>query len=137
MRALAVAAALALATLTLAAACADTEAPANNGASDEDYLAALCSAFDEYSRALAAATDAAGIETVTAAFAVSMKAVTPPNDLATFQADLIAYIEAGAADPQSVVAAAEPRPPDKARDRLAAKEGDVKECREASYFGQR
>ncbi|MGI8926846.1 MAG: hypothetical protein ACR2HN_09405 [Tepidiformaceae bacterium] len=122
--------------LALLVACDPNQAPDDNGVSDKAYLAAFCTSLDHYSDTLARADDAPAIEAAMRDYIAALQAIRAPRDLARFHADFVAYVAAGLAEPSARVGRPAPRPQEKVADRIAAAEGAVDECQEASYFGE-
>ena len=65
-----------------------------------------------------------------------MKALNPPADLAEYNAQFVAYLEAALEEPTSLVTTAPPAPPDDARRRLAALEPTIPECKDPTFFSR-
>lgn len=113
---------------------ATPSAPASAPASDEEYLKVVCAGTKGFSDALISQTTAEGIAKSITDFIASLKATTPPADLDSFHQALIKYLEESVSDPTSLVTRKRPQPPEKVRERLAAKEATVSECTKAHYF---
>ncbi len=109
--------------------------PASDPVSDEEYLKVICTGTQGFTDALISQTTAEGIAKSITDFIASLKSTTPPSDLQQFHKDIIKYLEDSVSDPTSLVTKKRPQPPDKVRDRLAAKEASVTECAKAHYFG--
>lgn len=126
--------------LLLAAACGDDDdaLPTATGpaGSDEDYLRAVCIGTSNFSNALLSKTSAEEIAAVVREFADEMKALSPPADLAEYNAQFVAYLEAALEEPTSLVTTAPPEPPAEARRRLAALEPTIPECKDPTFFSR-
>ncbi|MBI5948382.1 MAG: hypothetical protein HY875_09610 [Chloroflexi bacterium] len=129
--------AVAAVAVLLLAACGSDKAPADNGVSDEEYLRVLCTGLDNYSDSLLGAAKPDQIAKVVQDYITAMKAVTPPKDLAPFHTAFITYLEQGFADPKALLTVSPPRPPEKVASRLVAKEPQVPECQDATFFGRK
>lgn len=105
--------------------------------SDEEYLAVICSGLADYTAAIVTETTVEGIRAVVLDYIASLQAVTPPEDVQPFHDDFIAYLSAAIDSPTDLLAMPRPLPEDDVRDRLAGKENDVEECRNATYFAER
>ncbi len=112
----------------------DKPAAVTPGVSDEEYLKVICSGTQGFSDALISQTTVDGIAKSIKDFIAAMNAVTPPSDLQAFHKDLLKYLDDSLKDPTSAVTRKRPQPPDKARQRLAAKEPSVPECSKVHYF---
>lgn len=99
---------------------------------DEPFLAGLCDATLGFSQALAAADTPEAIRGTIEAYRDEVAALEPPEDLDEYQADLVAYLDAVAADPAS--AGEPPEPPDDAERRLDSTALGVEECGETGFF---
>lgn len=115
----------------LAIACDD---PSPTDVDDEAYLAVLCAGLDRFSDAIQVETEEAGIAAAIEAFIEDLEAVAPPEDLRDFHGAFIAYLEDAVDDPTSPLVVPPPLPEDDVRERLAAKESSVAECREPTFF---
>ncbi len=126
--------------LLLAVACGDDDdaPPASTGpaGSDEEYLRAVCIGTSNFSNALLSKTSAEEIATVVREFADEMKALNPPADLAEYNAQFVAYLEAALEEPTSLVTTAPPEPPADARRRMAALEPTIPECKDPTFFSR-
>jgi hypothetical protein len=126
--------------LFLAAACGDDDdaQPTATGpaGSDEDYLRAVCVGTSNFSNALLSKTSADEITAVVREFADEMKALNPPADLADYNVQFVAYLEAALEEPTSLVTTAPPEPPADARRRLAALEPAIPECKDPTFFSR-
>ena len=111
-----------------------TEPPASRAVSDEGYLAAMCAGLERFSAAAQTATEAASIAAVIVDFIVALTAVEPPADLVEFHEAFIAYLEEAVDDPTRPLVVARPLPDEEPRERLAAKERSVPECRDPAFF---
>lgn len=105
--------------------------------SDEQYLAVICSGLADYTSAITTATTVEEIQKVVLDYIASLEAVTPPEDVQPFHQEFIAYLQAAIDSPTDLLATPRPLPEKNVRDRLAGKEDDVPECRDATYFAQR
>ena len=126
--ALAIAAVLGLFVL----ACDDGPPP--SAVDDEGYLAVMCANLDRFSDAILVETEEAGIAAVIEDFIDELEAVEPPADLRDFHEAFIEYLEEAVDDPTSPLVLPPPLPDDDVRERLAAKERSVEECREPTFF---
>jgi hypothetical protein len=126
--------------LLLAAACGDDDdaPPTATGpaGSDEDYLRAVCIGTSNFSNALLSKTSAEEIAAVVREFASEMRALSPPADLAEYNAQFVAYLEAALEEPTSLVTTAPPEPPADVRRRLAALEPTIPECKDPTFFSR-
>lgn len=105
--------------------------------SDREYLAVICSGLEDYTAAIIRERTEEGIRTVVLDYIASLQGVLPPADLGEFHQSFIAYLTAAIESPTDLLATPRPLPPDDVRDRLAAIENDVPECRSAKFFGER
>lgn len=137
MRTLFVAALLPL-SVALAVACGGGDAPkaSPNAVTDEAYLKAICSGSATFSDALLTKTKPDEIGQVIKAFSASMKALTPPDDLTDYNLQFTKYLDDAVADPTSLVTRTPPLPKQSIRDRLAAKESSVPECKDGTFFSR-
>ena len=137
MRTLFVAALLPL-SVALAVACGGDDAPkaSPNAVTDEAYLKAICSGSATFSDALLTKTKPDEIGQVIKAFSASMKALTPPDDLTDYNLQFTKYLDGAVADPTSLVTRTPPLPKQSIRDRLAAKESSVPECKDGTFFSR-
>jgi hypothetical protein len=126
--------------LLLAAACGDDDdalpTPTGPAGSDEDYLRAVCIGTSNFSNSLLSKTSAEQIAAVVREFADDMRALSPPADLAEYNAQFVAYLEAALEEPTSLVTTAPPEPPADARRRLAALEPTIPECKDPTFFSR-
>lgn len=129
-RGLALAAAGAIALAAMACGGAETPAPAT----DEAYLAVLCTGLERYAEAVETATDADGLAPAVAALLEGLRAVGPPPDAGEFHENFLAYLEAAVDDPTRPLAVAPPLPAEGVRARLAGRERAVPECREPTFL---
>mgnify|MGYP000632419890 CR=1 FL=1 len=122
----------------LAFACGGDEdpKPTATAVSDEAYLKAICSGSSAFSSALLTKTKPEEIGQVIKAFSASMKALTPPNDLKDYNAQFTKYLDDAVVDPTSLVTRNPPLPKQEIRDRLAAKESSVPECKDGTFFSR-
>ena len=120
------------ALLALLAIACDDASPTD--VDDEAYLAVLCAGLDRLSDAIQVETEEAGIAAAIEAFIEDLEAVAPPQDLRDFHAAFIEYLEDALDDPTSPLVVPPPLPEDDVRERLAAREGSVEECREPTFF---
>ena len=121
---------------------ATTSAPTPAGTpigplTDEEYLAVICSGLEDYTAAIIREQTVEGLSAVVRDYVVSLQAVLPPEDVADFHNQFIAYLTAAIESPTDLLATPRPLPPDDVRDRLAGKEEDVEECRNARFFAER
>lgn len=127
-------------SLLLGAACGDGDAenPKPTGAelTDEQYLAAICSGASKFSDALLSKTKAEEIGEVIKQFSADMKRLEPPVDLKSYNEQFVKYLDNAVADPTSLVTQGPPLPSKAARDRLAAKETSVPECKDGTFFSR-
>lgn len=121
-----------------AVACGGDDAPKPSGTAvtDEAYLKAICSGSSKFSEALLTKTKPAEIGQVIKDFSASMKAITPPDDLKTYNEQFTKYLDDAVADPTSLVTRTPPLPSQSIRDRLAAKESSVPECADGTFFSR-
>lgn len=126
--------------LLVAAACGDDDdgvpTPTGPAGSDEDYLRAVCIGTSNFSNALLSKTSAEEIAAVVREFADEMKGLSPPADLAEYNTQFVAYLEAALEEPTSLVTTAPPEPPADARRRLAALEPTIPECKDPTFFSR-
>lgn len=126
--------------LLVAAACGDDDdgvpTPTGPAGSDEDYLRAVCIGTSNFSNALLSKTRAEEIAAVVREFADEMKGLSPPADLAEYNTQFVAYLEAALEEPTSLVTTAPPEPPADARRRLAALEPTIPECKDPTFFSR-
>ncbi len=101
---------------------------------DEGYLAVMCEGLERFSIAVATETEAAGIAAVIVDFIAALAAIEPPTDVVEFHEAFIAYLEEAVDDPTRPLVVAPPLPDEDPRERLAAKERSVPECREPAFF---
>ena len=138
MRTWALAAAAPLALLLLAAACGsgDDAAPTPSGPalSDEQYLKVVCTGLTNFSDALLTRTKAEDIAGVIQEYIRQLQAVNPPGDLQKFHADFVKYLQDSVKDPTSLITRKPPMPADDIRRRVAAKERNVPECKNPTFF---
>ena len=116
----------------LVLACDDGPPP--SAVDDEGYLAVMCANLDRFSDAILVETEEAGIAAVIEDFIDELEAVAPPADLRDFHGAFIEYLEDAVDDPTSPLVLPPPLPDDDVRERLAAKERSVEECREPTFF---
>jgi hypothetical protein len=105
--------------------------------SDREYLAVICSGLEEYTAAIIREQTVDGIRDVVLDYIASLEAVLPPEDLAQFHGDLIAYLTGAVESPTDLLALPRPLPPDDVRERLSDLENDIEECRSARFFSER
>ncbi len=110
------------------------DGPPPSAVDDEGYLAVMCANLDRFSDAILVETEEAGIAAVIEDFIDEMEAVEPPADLRDFHEAFIEYLEDAVDDPTSPLVLPPPLPDDEVRERLAAKERSVEECREPTFF---
>ena len=124
--------------IALAAACGGDDAPkaAANAITDEAYLKEICSGSSKFSEALLTKTKPEEIGQVIKDFSTAMKALTPPNDLKDYNQQFTKYLDDAVADPTSLVTRNPPLPKQDVRDRLAAKESSVPECKDGTFFSR-
>lgn len=126
--------------LLMAAACGDDDdgvpTPTGPAGSDEDYLRAVCIGTSNFSNALLSKTSAEEIAAVVREFADEMKGLSPPADLAGYNTQFVAYLEAALEEPTSLVTTAPPEPPADVRRRLAALEPTIPECKDPTFFSR-
>lgn len=124
--------------IALAVACGGEDAPKTppNAVTDEAYLKAICSGSANFSDALLTKTKPEEIGQVIKAFSASMKALTPPDDLKDYNQQFTKYLDDAVADPTSLVTRTPPLPKQSIRDRLAAKESSVPECKNGTFFSR-
>lgn len=125
--------------LFLAAACGngdDSPKPTGNELSDEQYLAAICSGTSKFTDALLSKTKPEEIGAVIKQFAADMKNLNPPVDLKSYNEQFVKYLDDAVADPTSLITRNPPLPSKDARDRLAAKESSVPECKDGTFFSR-
>lgn len=102
--------------------------------SDEAYLKVICTGTENFSNAVISKTNPADIAAVIKDFSGSLKAVNPPSDLQTFHQQFIKYLDSAVNEPTSLITTAPPEPSDSVRQRLAAKESQVPECKDPTFF---
>ena len=124
--------------VALAFACGgdDSSKPTPIAVSDDAYLKAICSGSSAFSNALLTKTKPEEIGQVIKAFSASMKALTPPNDLKDYNGQFTKYLDDAVVDPTSLVTRNPPLPKQEIRDRLAAKESAVPECKDGTFFSR-
>jgi hypothetical protein len=111
-----------------------TPTPSGPTISDEEYLRAICVGVTQFSDALVSKSSADEITKVVRDFSASMKQLTPPADLQKYNADFTKYLDDAANDPTSLLTTKPPLPADNVRQRLAAKETNVPECKAPTFF---
>jgi hypothetical protein len=111
-----------------------TPTPSGPTISDEEYLRAICVGVTQFSDALVSKSSADEITKVVRDFSASMKKLTPPADLQKYNTDFTKYLDDAANDPTSLVTKKPPLPADSVRQRLAAKEMNVPECKAPTFF---
>ena len=126
--------ALALAAVLGLLVLACDDGPPRSAVDDEGYLAVMCANLDRFSDAILVETEEAGIAAVIEDFIEELEAVEPPADLRDFHEAFIEYLEEAVDDPTSPLVLPPPLPDDDVRERLAAKERSVDECREPTFF---
>lgn len=123
----------------LAASCGDDDQQSPSDGSrlgDDDYLKVICSGTSAFSGALNTATKIDDLRQVIKDFVGSLQKVNPPSDLDQFHQQFIKYLQDANSDPTSLVTRRPPLPSDSVRQRLAARETKVAECRDISFFGR-
>lgn len=105
--------------------------------SDEQYLEVICSGLADYTATLLTASNVDEIRGVVQEYIESLEAISPPEDVAGFHAQFIAYLTEALEDPTALVATPRPLPPDDIRERLAGLESSVPACDDATYFATR
>ena len=119
----------------LAAACSGDDAkPAGDASTDEQYLKIICTGLSNFSDALVSKTSSDEIAKVIKEYIASLKPVTPPQDLAKFHKDFQKYLQDALDDPTSLVTKTPPLPSEDVRRRIASKEANVPECKNATFF---
>ncbi|MGB4863405.1 MAG: hypothetical protein WBO97_13190 [Tepidiformaceae bacterium] len=142
MRKLLAAGGMLLPLLLVMSACGDSKSQSDpttttgGTGTDEAYLATICAGTSEFSNALISKTSADEIADVIRAFITEMKAANPPADLVQYNADFVKYLEDAVSDPTSLVTRNPPLPPKDVQRRLAAKELDVPECKDGTFFSR-
>lgn len=112
---------------------ADTTAQANRS-TDEQYLKAICIGLTNFSDAIISKTSSAEIAAVIKAYVNSIKELSPPADLDKFHRDYVKYLQSAVDEPTSLLTRTPPLPSDAVRKRIASKERNVPECRDATFF---
>jgi hypothetical protein len=113
----------------------DTSAPTSGvRTTDEQYLKVICSGLTNFSDAVVSKTSSAEIAAVIKAYIASMKEINPPADLDKFHQDFLKYLQTAVDEPTSLITRTPPLPPDSVRRRIASKEPNVPECRDATFF---
>ena len=121
--------------MVMLVACGDDDAkPAGEASTDEQYLKVVCTGLSNFSDALVSKTSSDEIAKVIKEYITSLKAVTPPRDLEKFHRDFEKYLQDALNDPTSLVTKTPPLPADEVRRRIASKEANVPECRNATFF---
>lgn len=119
----------------LVAACgSDDSKPVGDASTDEQYLKVICTGLSNFSDALVSKTSSDEIAKVIKEYIASLKPVTPPQDLEKFHKDFQKYLQDALDDPTSLVTKTPPLPADEVRRRIASKEANVPECRNATFF---
>jgi hypothetical protein len=118
------------------AGCGDDEPNTEGGGSDEDYLALLCGGISEFSTALITKSSPDEIAAVIRDFIETMEGADPPGDLREYNDDFVQYLKDSVAEPTSLVTRQPPLPSDDIQRRLAAKEIEVEECRDGTFFSR-
>ena len=114
---------------------ADNTDPGNRS-TDEQYLKAICIGLTNFSDAILSKTTSAEIAAVIKAYVASMKELSPPTDLDRFHQDYVKYLQSAVDEPTSLLSRTPPLPPDAVRKRIASKERNVPECRDATFFNE-
>lgn len=125
--------------LLLFAACGDggdDPKPTGNELTDEQYLAAICSGTSKFTEALLSKTKVEDIAAVIKEFSAEMKKLNPPADLKSYNEQFVKYLDDAVGDPTSLVTRNPPLPSKDVRDRLAAKESSVIECKDGTFFSR-
>ena len=112
----------------------DDPEPTGTPATDEQYLKAICTGLVNFSDALVSKTSSTEIAAVIKAYIVGMQQIQPPTDLQKFHKDFVKYLQDALNDPTSLVTTTPPLPSDDVRKRIASKERNVPECRDATFF---
>jgi hypothetical protein len=107
--------------------------PAGPPLSDEEYLRVFCTGVTNYREALNT-EPREGLVRVVEEYVASMRAVSPPADIAEFHAAFIRYLEDAVAEPTALITRQPPLPPDEARSRLADKARSIDECRYPTFL---
>lgn len=126
----------ALAGLVLACGDGSPTPPAAEGvpATDEQYLAAICTHLERLTDALVSPRTADEVRAAIQRFADDLRRLTPPADLIDFHRKFIAYLDSAVERPLDVLTRRPPLPEESVRRRLAAKELSVAECRRPTFF---
>lgn len=126
----------ALAGLVLSCGGGSPTPPAAEGvpATDEQYLAAICTHLERLTDALVSPRSADEVRAAIHRFADDLRQLTPPADLADFHREFIAYLDSAVERPLDLVTRRPPLPEESVRRRLAAKEPSVAECRRPTFF---
>lgn len=111
--------------------------PSGPPLSDQEYVQTLCVGITNYNEALLREPTAEGIAKVVREFSTSMKKVNSPEDLKTFHADFIQYLDDAVDDPTSLVTTTPPKPADAIRERLAKRVLDTAECKYPTFLGEK
>jgi hypothetical protein len=121
----------------MAMACGNDAAAPEGGGTDEDYLKAVCTGISNFSGALISKTTAKEIGDVIQQFIDEMEKVDPPADLVAYNKSFVQYLKDSLSDPTSLVTKTPPEPPQAVRDRLAAKESSIAECKDPTFFSRK
>lgn len=114
----------------------DDVTPSGAVLTDQQYVTTLCVGLVKYQDALLTEPTRDGIAKVIKEFIVSMKAIRPPEDVAPFHHDFVAYLETAVDEPTSLVTKAPPKPAEAIRERLVQRVTDTPECKYPTFLGE-